>query len=70
MKRKKNGKEGAKYHHNIVLFGVLRLKKKVDSDGQDIFTTNCLRRIRHPKPEGFYVQVFLGVTEKLQKKDY
>jgi len=32
-----------------------------------MFTTNCLRRIRRPKAEGFYVQVFLGVIAKLQK---
>jgi hypothetical protein len=43
------------------------IKEKVDSDRQGIFTTNCLRRIRRPKPEGFYVQVFLGVIAKLQK---
>jgi len=66
-KTKTNGKDGAKYHHNIVLFGVIRKKKKVDSDRQGIFTTKSLRRIRRPKPEGSYVQVLLGAIAKLQK---
>ena len=51
-----------------ILFGLeFFVKQKVDSNRQGIFTTNCLRRIRRPKPEGFYVQVFLGVMAKLQQ---
>ena len=46
---------------------LVKKKKKVDSDRQGIFTAICIRRICHPKLEGFYVQVFLGVIAKLQK---